>query len=74
MDIAMKSMKWILQKEKVYLMITQYCQHATQKRNANTGKQPPGNKVITTADKQKLGQQKGIASVNKVTPEAKNPK
>ena len=45
-----------------------------KKRNANTGKQPPGNKVVTTADKQKLGQRKGRASVNKVTPEAKNPK
>ena len=45
-----------------------------KKQNANTGKQPLGNKVITTADKQKLGQRKGRASVNKVTPEAKKTK
>ena len=45
-----------------------------KKRNANTGKKPPENKVITTDDNQKMGQRKGRASVNKVTPDAKKPK
>ena len=48
-----------------------------KKRNTNTGKQSSqnnGNKVITTADKQKSRQQKGRATVKKVTPEPKKPK